>query len=239
MNIKKHIPNTITCMNLASGCVAIVMAFQGNFLKAALFIVLGAVFDFFDGMVARLLNVKSDTGKELDSLSDVVSFGVAPAAIMYNLLLSIMPEDSLVPYLAFLLAVFSGVRLAKFNVDTRQTCSFIGLPTPANALFMSSLAALSDYQTPLPGWFRLDIIHSIVSSPVVLIALIVLFSYLLICELPMFSLKFKNLKWENNKKQFILIISSVVLAAIFQMAAIPMIIILFILMSIYAAVSKK
>lgn len=226
-------------MNLASGCVAIVMAFQGNFLKAALFIVLGAVFDFFDGMVARLLNVKSDTGKELDSLSDVVSFGVAPAAIMYNLLLSIMPEDSLVPYLAFLLAVFSGVRLAKFNVDTRQTCSFIGLPTPANALFMSSLAALSDYQTPLPGWFRLDIIHSIVSSPVVLIALIVLFSYLLICELPMFSLKFKNLKWENNKKQFILIISSVVLAAIFQMAAIPMIIILFILMSIYAAVSKK
>lgn len=238
MAIKKHIPNTITCMNLASGCIAIVMAFQGNFLWAALYILLAAVFDFFDGMVARLLNVKSEIGKELDSLSDVVSFGVAPASIMYNLLVSLMP-DSYVPYLAFLLAVFSGLRLAKFNVDERQTCSFIGLPTPANAMFMSSLAALSDPITPIPGWVHMDWIHAVVSSPAVLIVLILIFSYLLICELPMFSLKFKNLKWENNKKQFILIISSVVLAAIFQMAAIPLIIILFIGMSVFAAFSKK
>lgn len=238
MSIKKHIPNSITCMNLASGCVAIVMAFQGNFLWAALFILFGSVFDFFDGMVARLLDVKSDIGKELDSLSDVVSFGVAPAMIMFNLLSNLMP-DSYVPYMAFLLAVFSGVRLAKFNVDTRQTCSFIGLPTPANALFMTSLAALSDPQTPLPGWFNLDYVHSAVTNPIVLLSLIVIFSYLLVCELPMFSLKFKNLQWKDNKKQFILIILSVILAALFQMAAIPMIVILFIGMSVYAAVSKK
>ncbi len=238
MSIKKHIPNSITCMNLASGCVAIVMAFQGNFLWAALFILLGSVFDFFDGMVARLLGVKSDIGKELDSLSDVVSFGVAPAMIMFNLLSELMPE-SYVPFVAFLLAVFSGVRLAKFNVDTRQTCSFIGLPTPANALFMTSLAALNDPQTPLPGWFSLELVKSIVTNPVVLIVLIVLFSYLLVCELPMFSLKFKNLQWQDNKKQFILIILSVILAAVFQMAAIPMIVILFIGMSVYAALTKK
>lgn len=238
MSIKKHIPNTITCMNLASGCVAIVMAFQGNFVWAALYILLAAVFDFFDGMVARLLNVKSDIGKELDSLSDVVSFGVAPATIMYNLLVNLMP-DSYVPFVAYLLAVFSGLRLAKFNVDERQTSSFIGLPTPANALFMSSLASLSDPLTPLPGWFDLDLVHSIVTSPAVLITLIVIFSYLLVCELPMFSLKFKNLMWQNNKKQFVLIIVSAILAAIFQMAAIPMIIIFFIGMSVYAAISKK
>ncbi len=238
MSIKKHIPNTITCMNLASGCVAIVMAFQGNYLWAAIYILLAAVFDFFDGMVARLLKVKSDIGKELDSLSDVVSFGVAPAAIMFNLLSSLM-EGSNWAYLAFLLAVFSGLRLAKFNVDERQTCSFIGLPTPANAMFMSSLAALSDPITPIPGWMHMDWIHSIVSSPAVLLVLILLFSYLLVCELPMFSLKFKNLKWQDNKIRFILIISSVVLASIFQMASIPLIIILFIMMSIFVAVTKK
>ncbi len=238
MAIKKHIPNTITCMNLASGCLAIVMAFQGNFLWAALYILLAAVFDFFDGMVARLLNVKSEIGKELDSLSDVVSFGVAPATVMYNLLFSLMP-DSYLPYLAFLLAVFSGLRLAKFNVDERQTCSFIGLPTPPCAMFMSSLAALSDPITPIPGWISLEWIHAIVSSPIALLILVILFSYLLICELPMFSLKFKNLKWQNNKKQFILIISAVVLAAIFQMAAIPLVILLFIIMSIISAINKK
>lgn len=236
MSIKKHIPNCITCMNLASGCVAIVMASQEEFLWAALFILLGSVFDFFDGMVARLLNVKSEIGKELDSLSDVVSFGVAPAMIMYKLLCSLMPESTYVPFVAFLLAVFSGYRLAKFNVDTRQTCSFIGLPTPANALFMTSLAALQDPRTP-SGWLNLDC--SLIINPAVVLFLIVLFSYLLICELPMFSLKFKNLKWRDNKKQFILIILSVILAAIFQMAAIPMIVILFIGMSIFAAVSKK
>lgn len=238
MSIKKHIPNTITCMNLASGCVAIVMAFQGNYLWAAIYILLAAVFDFFDGMVARLLKVKSDIGKELDSLSDVVSFGVAPAAIMFNLLSSLMP-GSYLPYLAFLLAVFSGLRLAKFNVDERQTCSFIGLPTPANALFMSSLAALSDPLAPMPGWFDVDFIHSVVTNQYVLLALIILFSYLLVCELPMFSLKFKNLKWQDNKIRFILIISSVLLASIFQMASIPLIIILFIMMSIFVAVTKK
>ena len=239
MSIKKHIPNTITCMNMACGCVAVVMAFQGNFIWSAIYILLAAVFDFFDGMVARLLNVKSDIGKELDSLSDAVSFGLAPAAIIYNLLRSIMGDASYLPYLAFLLAIFSGLRLAKFNVDERQTSSFIGLPTPANAMFMSSLAALSDPIAPVPGWFNMEVIYDIVSSPVVIISLVFLFSYLLVCELPMFSLKFKNLKWEDNKIRFILIISSVVLAAVFQMAAIPLIIILFILMSIYTAFVKK
>lgn len=239
MNIKKHIPNTITCMNMACGCLAVVMAFQGNFIWSAIYILLAAVFDFFDGMVARLLNVKSDIGKELDSLSDMVSFGLAPAAIIYNLLLSITPDGSYLPYLAFLLAIFSGLRLAKFNVDDRQTCSFIGLPTPANAMFMSSLAALSDPITPIPGWFSVDVIHAIVTNPIVILCLVFLFSYLLVCELPMFSLKFKNLKWADNRIRFVLIISSVILATIFQMVAVPLIIILFILMSIYEAFIKR
>ena len=175
MSIKKHIPNTITCCNLFSGCVACVMAFRCNFELAMAFIVLGAVFDFFDGMVARLLHVSSPMGVQIDSLADDITFGIAPATIVFSymqnrLLYPAYLEDIvwLLPYAAFLIAVFSAYRLAKFNIDTRQTNTFIGLPTPANALFWSSLitgggAWLNDLNA---GW-------------VLLLGLIALFSYFL------------------------------------------------------------
>ena len=202
MSIKKHIPNTITCCNLFSGCVACVMAFRCNFELAMAFIVLGAVFDFFDGMVARLLRVSSPMGVQIDSLADDITFGIAPATIVFSymqnrLLYPAYLEDIvwLLPYAAFLIAVFSAYRLAKFNIDTRQTNTFIGLPTPANALFWSSLitgggAWLNDLNA---GW-------------VLLLGLIALFSYFLVSEIPMFSLKFKNLSWRSNRIRYIFLL---------------------------------
>ena len=192
MSVKKHIPNAITCCNLFSGCVACVMAFSGKFELAMLFIVLGAVFDFFDGMVARLLGVSSPLGVQMDSLADDITFGLAPATVIFSFMNSVLVYPaflgafaSVLPYFAFLIAVFSACRLAKFNIDTRQTTSFIGLPTPANALFWSSLIVggkewLLGYEH---AW-------------ALLIALICLFSYILISEIPMFSMKFKNLSWK-------------------------------------------
>ncbi len=143
--MKKHIPNTITCCNLVSGCIAIVSAINGSPELALLWIIIGAVFDFFDGMSARLLGVSSPIGKELDSLADVVTFGVAPSTIIFHQLsVMVYPEfltslHEYIPYCAFIMAAFSALRLAKFNLDERQTTSFIGLPTPANALFWGSL----------------------------------------------------------------------------------------------------
>jgi len=147
--IKKHIPNSITCLNLFSGCVAVFLAFKGNYEGAIIAILLAAVFDFFDGFAARLLKAYSPMGKELDSLADMVSFGVAPGAIVFSLLSETNVCEWL-PFLAFLIPVFSGLRLAKFNIDERQTTSFIGLPTPANAIFWAGLAFfllhISDFQ---------------------------------------------------------------------------------------------
>ena len=143
--ITRHIPNTVTCCNLFSGCLAIVWAYQGNYQVALSFILLGAVFDFFDGMLARALQAYSPLGKELDSLADDITFGVAPSMIVFSLFKEVSvpaflsPVAGYLPYAAFLIAVFSALRLAKFNIDTRQTSSFIGVPTPANALFLGSL----------------------------------------------------------------------------------------------------
>ena len=143
--IKTHLPNTITCCNLISGCIATGSAFYGQYQWAVLMIVLGAVFDFFDGMTARALGVSSPIGKELDSLADMVTFGVAPSAIMFHLFFEVhypeilTPLKSFIPYTAFIMAAFSALRLAKFNIDDRQSNQFIGLPTPANALFWGSL----------------------------------------------------------------------------------------------------
>ena len=201
MSIKKHIPNTITCCNLFSGCVACVMAFDGKFESAMLFIVLGAVFDFFDGMVARLLGVSSPLGVQMDSLADDITFGLAPATVIFSFMRGLEYPSSfladVLPYLAFLIAVFSACRLAKFNIDTRQTTSFIGLPTPANALFWSSLIVgggewLFEMNN---GW-------------ILILVLIFLFSYFLISEIPMFSMKFKNLSWKSNKTRYIFLLGS-------------------------------
>lgn len=202
MSIKKHIPNTITCCNLFSGCVACVMASRCNFELAMAFIVLGAVFDFFDGMVARLLRVSSPMGVQIDSLADDITFGIAPATIVFSymqnrLLYPAYLEDIvwLLPYAAFLIAVFSAYRLAKFNIDTRQTNTFIGLPTPANALFWSSLI------TGGGAW-----LNELNAGWVLLLGLIALFSYFLVSEIPMFSLKFKNLSWRSNRIRYIFLL---------------------------------
>lgn len=202
MSIKKHIPNTITCCNLFSGCVACVMAFRCNFELAMAFIVLGAVFDFFDGMVARLLHVSSPMGVQIDSLADDITFGIAPATIVFSYMQNRLLYPAylegivwLLPYAAFLIAVFSAYRLAKFNIDTRQTNTFIGLPTPANALFWSSLI------TGGGAW-----LNELNAGWVLLLGLIALFSYFLVSEIPMFSLKFKNLSWRSNRIRYIFLL---------------------------------
>ncbi len=204
MSIKKHIPNTITCCNLFSGCVACVMAFKGDFNLAMLFIVIGAVFDFFDGMVARLLKVSSPLGVQMDSLADDITFGLAPATVVFSYMQNVLLYPAylsgvvaVLPYLSFLIAVFSGYRLAKFNVDTRQTTTFIGLPTPANALFWSSLI------TGGGAW-----LNELKAGWLLLVVLILVFSYFLVSEIPMFSLKFKNLSWKSNRIRYIFILCS-------------------------------
>ncbi len=197
-HITRHIPNTLTCLNLFSGCIACVMAFEANYKAALGFVILSAVFDFFDGMAARMLNAYSPIGKDLDSLADDVSFGAAPSLIVFSLFKEmnypgIMQGISVYfPYLAFLIAVCSALRLAKFNNDTRQTSSFIGLPVPANALFWASLAAGGH-----------DLLTSDCFHPLYLLLLVCLFSWLMVSEIPMFSLKFKNLSWSDNKTSFI------------------------------------
>ena len=231
-SIVRNIPNTLTSCNLFSGCIAAYMAFHGNYKEALLFIVLGAMFDFFDGMTARLLHVSSPIGKELDSLADDITFGLAPAAIAFSLFKEVyypdflMPVAGIMPYTAFLIAVFSGLRLAKFNIDERQTSSFIGMPTPANALFWASLAVGG---------------HSFLISDnfnaIYLFVLVVVMSLLLVAELPMFSLKFKDLSWGHNKVSYIFLIVSLPLLIIFQLSGIAAVIIWYILLSL--ATRKK
>lgn len=198
--MKKHIPNTITCCNLVSGCLATVEAIYGNPTLALLWIITGAVFDFFDGMSARLLGVSSPIGKELDSLADVVTFGVAPSAIIFNYLCGFHQHLLFVPFLAFIVAAFSGLRLAKFNLDERQTTSFIGLPTPANALFWGALIVwMTEHQLNEPLYMY------------IVLAMIPFSSYLLIAELPLFALKFKHWGWKGNEVKYGFVISAVLL----------------------------
>lgn len=235
--MKKHIPNTITACNLVSGCIAIVFAVMGDPVTALLFIVLGAVFDFFDGMVARRLGVSSPVGKELDSLADCVTFGVAPSAILYYTLKEVVAcpiasecVSTYLPFAAFIMAGFSALRLAKFNLDERQTSSFIGLPTPPVSMLTASLIALFDPN--IPGTYNVEWLRNLASNPYVILAYVAIFSYLMVCELPMFSLKFKHLHWKGNEPKFILLGSSIILLAVLQLAAIPAIILLFIAMSV-------
>ena len=196
-----NIPNALTCCNLICGCIACGCAFYGQYHYAVLMIVIGAVFDFFDGMVARALGVSSPIGKELDSLADVVTFGVAPSTILFYLFHEVhcpemlMPVEKYLPYTAFLMAAFSALRLAKFNLDERQHQQFIGLPTPANALFWGSLV-LGEHA----------FLVSLKFNAVFLFLFMLLFCFLLICEVPMLALKFKNLSWADNKQRYVFLI---------------------------------
>ena len=215
--IKKHIPNFITSLNLFSGCIAVLLAFQSNYQGAFIAILLSAVFDFFDGFAARLLKAYSPMGKELDSLADMVSFGLAPGVIVFSLLYKTEMHEFL-PYLGFIIPVFSALRLAKFNIDERQTSSFIGLPTPANAIFWAGLVfSYSEF---------------LVSNVWVLIGLTLIFSYLLVAEIPMFALKFKNYTWGNNQIQYLFLLVTIVLLAVFQLNAFAPIIGWYILLSV-------
>ena len=212
----KHIPNFITTLNLFSGCVAVYFAFQGNYEVAFYAILLSAVFDFFDGFAARLLHAYSPMGKELDSLADVVSFGVAPGAIIFALLSQTNVNEYL-PYFGFIIPVFSALRLAKFNIDERQTTSFIGLPVPANAIFFAGLVfAYTDV---------------LVENAWLLIVLSIIFSLLLVSELPMFSLKFKNFGWNNNQIQYLFLAGCVIILGIFMLNAFAFLIAWYILLS--------
>lgn len=244
--IKKHIPNFITSLNVLSGSIAVVFILKGQLTTAVILILLAAIFDFLDGMSARLLKAYSPMGKELDSLADVISFGLAPGLIMYKLLNTSLFNENVIPDLqsnlsllqllvvgtAFLIPVFSALRLAKFNVDERQTSSFIGLPTPANAMFMCSLALIQERGT-LPA-----IDNFILSTPV-LLALTLLFSFLLVAEIPMFSLKFKSPGWNSNRFQYIFLFCSIFLLAAFKFYGIAAIIPLFILISVVQNQTKK
>ena len=230
----KHIPNTITSCNLISGCMATAYAFGGQPRMALLFIIIGAVFDFFDGMSARLLHVSSPIGKELDSLADDITFGMAPATMVFYQL-GVMPYPTAlepirlyIPYIAFVMAAFSALRLAKFNLDERQTTTFIGLPTPANALFWGSL---------LVGGHKL-----LESSPdmfMAVIALLLLSCWLLVSELPMFALKFKHWGWKGNEVKYIFLLSCIPLLACFGILAFAIIIAWYLILSVYVNFRHK
>ena len=218
------IPNAITCLNLVAGCMAIEHALAGDFGGAFLFVAIAAVLDFLDGFFARLLRSYSEIGKELDSLADVVSFGAAPAFVLYGLLRE-GGFSGWEPYLVFIVAAFSALRLAKFNLDTRQGTEFIGLPTPACALLIVSLAYLFTIDENGPLFFLL-------SSPWWLIGLASALSLLLVSEIPMFSLKFKSLGWKGNEVRYIFLLVSLVLLVVLKVYAIPCILLLYILASI-------
>lgn len=213
--MKKQIPNIITLLNLFSGCIAIVMAFHGNFSAVVIWVIVAAIFDFFDGLAARALGVSSKLGVELDSLADVVSFGVAPSVAVFTFLntgfemypSALLPARHILAYIAFLIPVFSAYRLAKFNIDTRQTTSFLGLPTPANALFwVSYIYGISGTQ----------------SQPLLFLTLafIIALSLLMVSEVPMFSLKLKSLKLKGNEKQLLLILLMIVFVSLWKIMGI-------------------
>jgi CDP-diacylglycerol--serine O-phosphatidyltransferase len=217
--MKRHLPNAITCANLLSGCVGIVLAFKGDLQIAAYFVILSGIFDFFDGMTARLLNVKSAIGKDLDSLADMVSFGFLPGVIMFHLLKASDYSSEYLPYLGFIITIFSALRLAKFNNDERQSEDFIGLNTPMNTLFICSLPYIAvDYP-------------NIIGATILLLAITAITSFLLVSEIKIFSLKFSNFSWAKNKIKFIFLILSAVLIAALQFAAIPFVLVLYIAMS--------
>lgn len=223
--LKKHIPNGLTSLNLLLGCFAIVQALNGSLYTAAYLIAGAAILDFFDGFIARLLHAQSEIGKQLDSLADVVSFGVAPGFIFYQFAGSCMQQDSfcITPYFSFLIPVFSAIRLAKFNIDTRQTEGFIGLPTPANALFFASIPFVADTYLNL---------QPIMQTHVFLRALPLLSSYLLTSEIRMLALKFKSFGIKENLTRYIVILVGLAAVIIFRQSGVALAIMLYILLSI-------
>ena len=238
--MKRHLPNAVTCLNLLCGCLALKYIFAGELETGAWLVAAGAVADFADGLLARALRVSSAIGKDLDSLADMVSFGVVPGAILYQLLqagltgggtawppyISFMwPEIiNYGPFFGFIVTIFSALRLAKFNNDTRQTTSFIGLPTPACTLVVASLPLILSHDR-----FGL---HAVILNPWLLLGLTMLLSGLLVAELPLFALKFKTLRWGDNRRRFIFILLAAGLLLGLQAAAVPLVVLLYVLLSV-------
>lgn len=231
MSIKQHIPNAITCGNLVSGCMSLLFLALGMPVKASVMIFVASIFDFFDGFAARLLHAHSPIGADLDSLSDVVSFGVAPGFIMYwlmNQAFDLPPVVrlgiALLPCAAFLLPVFSAVRLARFNIDDTQKTSFRGIPAPAMAVFIASLPlALSQV-----GHLKDGVISFWVCLGITLI-----FSFMMVCNLRFFSFKMKSAKWKGNEVRWIFLIVAIAGFAVFRYVALPFIMMFYILLSVF------
>lgn len=250
--IKRNIPNAITCGNLLCGCLAIVCAFNGNLIWASYLVGIAAVLDFLDGFAARMLKVHSEIGKQLDSLADMVTFGVVPGVIMFKLIFQSLNREAYrislddlysstgnheTPYLifiAFLITVFSALRLAKFNIDTRQTDSFIGVPTPANTILIASFPLILGFHGEAYPW-----LESIILNKYFLLGITILMSFLLVAELPLFALKFKHFKWKGNEIRFIFLGLSLLLLILFQFVGIPFIIFLYVILSVINNTGKK
>ncbi|QNM86281.1 CDP-alcohol phosphatidyltransferase family protein [Polaribacter pectinis] len=240
--MKKHIPNLLTLGNLFCGTVATIFAVQGDFVTAGLLVVIGIFFDFFDGFAARLLNVSGELGKQLDSLADMVTSGVVPGIIMFNLLIDKQIETgsftdeftlpTFLPFLGLLLTLGACYRLAKFNIDTRQSDSFIGLPTPAMSLFVISLP-LIQMNT------EIEFVQSLLSNNYFLIAITLLLTYLMNAELPLFSLKFKDYSVKNNVVKYLFLVISLLMIIFLQYISIPLIILLYVVLSIISNYGKK
>lgn len=237
MKLKQHIPNAITCCNLFCGCLAILSAFENDLFLSGYLVGLAAIFDFFDGFAARLLRVTSAIGKDLDSLADMVTFGLVPGVVMYKLLSNSittynLTHESVIPVelaiSAFIITIFSAIRLAKFNNDTRQTSSFIGVPTPAVAMFICSLPFITH-----------QAITTHLFNPFLLLGISILFSFLLISELPLFALKFKTFGWKGNRVKYAFLALSALLIITLNYAGISAIIILYIITSIITHLYSK
>lgn len=237
MSIQKHIPNAITLLNLFSGIIAVFYAVFGQLELAGLFAIIGIGFDFFDGLAARLLNVQGELGKQLDSLADMVTSGVVPGVVLFQLILratsntsiqAVFQTDTLevLPFFGLLVTLASAYRLAKFNIDTRQSSSFVGLPTPANTLFIVSLPWIISYSDVT---LFIELLH----NPYVLIGLAFVCSYLLNAEIPLFALKFKSFTWKENNYKFVFLGMSIALILSLQFVAIPLVILLYVLISIW------
>jgi CDP-diacylglycerol--serine O-phosphatidyltransferase len=228
MNIKKQVPNIITLLNLFCGCIAVVFVAELNFEMAFFFVSLGIFLDFFDGFFARLFKVSSPLGLQLDSLADMVTSGVVPGYVMYSMLkMSQNPTstDIIFPYLGFIIALGSCYRLANFNIDTRQTDSFIGLPTPANALFILSLPLVLKHSDSL-------VVFDILTNQWILLVITLFSAYILNAEIPLFSLKIKDFTFKKNALQIVFLTLSLLLLGFFKYLGIPLIIITYVLLSV-------
>ena len=241
LKLKSIIPNSLTALNLFCGCLAVLAFLYDAFLLGVILIFVAALADFFDGFAARLLNVQSELGKQLDSLADMISFGFVPGIIMFKALIGdkssdinqLIQSDNYLPFIGFIITVFSGFRLAKFNIDKRQTTSFIGVPTPANTLFFLTIPLI--WINEQPG----DLAYELSRNIYLLCSLTFIFSYLLIAELPLIALKFKGFTFKKNIARYSLLALSAISIVLFGYLSIPIILLIYILISILESIFIK